>query len=80
VSELDVVPILKRHYAIVVIKKEVKTRSKKMTLEEVSTFLNFFKSDFWRDFAEFQFYMAARGQEVVRRRRENLYRCTQGPQ
>lgn len=64
-DSMFVVPILKRHYAIGVIKKEVKTRSRKMTLEEVTSFLNSFESDFWRDFAEFQFYMAARGQEVA---------------
>lgn len=64
-DSMFVVPILKRHYAMGVIKKEVKRRSKKMTLEQVRDFLDAFDCEFWRDFAEFQFYMAARGQEVA---------------
>ena len=59
-----VVPILKRHKAIGVIRKVPKRNSKKMTLEQVNLFLGSFESQFWRDFAEVHFYMAGRSQEV----------------
>lgn len=64
-DSMFVVPVLKRHYAMGIVKKEVKRRSIKMTLEQVRAFLDAFDNEFWRDFAEFQFYMAARGQEVA---------------
>lgn len=59
-----VVPILKRHYIAGIVKNVPKRNVKKMTLEQVQLFLESFDSDFWRDFAEFHFFMAGRSQEV----------------
>lgn len=63
-DEMFVVPILKRHYKQGVIKRKI-SKKKKMTIEQVVLFLNSFDSEFWKDFAEFQFYMTARVQETA---------------
>ena len=59
-----VVPVLKRHFALGIIKKVPKRNSKKMTVEQMQLFLDSFKSLFWRDFATIHFFMAGRAQEV----------------
>ncbi len=47
-----------------IIRKVPKRNTQKMTLEQIQLFLNSFKNQFWRDFAELHFYMAGRSQEV----------------
>ena len=59
-----VVPIIKRHFALGIIKKVPKRNSSKMTAEEVQLFLDSFEGQFWRDFAMIHFFMAGRAQEV----------------
>ena len=59
-----VVPILRRHFARGIIQKVPKRNKQKMSIEQVKMFLNGFDDLFWRDFAEMQFFMAARVQEV----------------
>lgn len=66
------VPILKRHYISGIIKQKSKRRSRKMNMEQVQLFLNSFDDNFWRDFAEFHFYMAGRCQEVAGLQWENV--------
>ncbi|MBG60085.1 MAG: hypothetical protein CMJ16_06470 [Peredibacter sp.] len=70
---LFVIPILKRHYTLGIIRKEVRRNSKKMTVEEVQLFFESFDCQFWRDFAEFHFYMAGRCQEPAGLQVENLF-------
>ncbi|MBI2519459.1 MAG: tyrosine-type recombinase/integrase [Bdellovibrio sp.] len=65
-------PILKRHFAMGIIKQRVKASSRKMTIEQVRDFLNAFKDQFWRDFAELHFYMAGRVQELGGLQIENV--------
>ena len=65
-------PILKRHFAMGIIKQRVKASVKKMTIEQVRDFLNAFTDQFWRDFAELHFYMAGRVQEVGGLQLENV--------
>ena len=60
-----VVPVLKRHFVIGIIKKVVRKKTDKMTLEQLQLFLNSFESQFWHDFAELHFFMAGRVQEVA---------------
>ena len=60
-----VLPILKRHYIQGIIKKKPLGKKKKMSLEQVILFLNSFDSQFWKDFAEFQFYMTGRVAETA---------------
>lgn len=57
------IPILKRHYAMGIIRKK-RMQVAKMTLEQVTLFFNSFVNQFWRDFAEIHFFMAGRCQEV----------------
>lgn len=57
-------PILKRHYAMGIIRKN-KQKTPKMSLEQVTSFFNSFEDPFWKSFAEFHFYMAGRCQEVA---------------
>ena len=59
-----VVPVLKRHFIIGIIKNVPKRNTEKMNLEQVHRFLDAFDSPFWQDFAELQFFMAGRAQEV----------------
>jgi integrase len=59
---LFVIPVLKRHYTAGIIRKVVKSK-KKMNLKQVKLFLSSFRYDFWRDFAEFHFFLAGRCQE-----------------
>ena len=63
-DSMFVLPIVKRHFALGIIKRVAKRNTEKMTLEQVKAFLNSFDSPFWRDFAELHFFMAARVQEV----------------
>ena len=63
-DSMFMLPILKRHFALGVIKKVPKRNSKKMTIEQMQLFLDSFKSTFWRDFATIHFFMAGRAQEV----------------
>ena len=58
-------PILKRHYIQGIIKKKPQGKKKKMSLEQVILFLSSFDSQFWKDFAEFQFYMTGRVAEAA---------------
>lgn len=58
-------PVLKRHKVAGKIRKKYQKSNRKMTLENVQSFLDSFEDQFWRDFAEFHFYMAARVQEVA---------------
>jgi integrase len=62
-DSLFVNPILKRHHQAGIIKKLV-PKNKKMQAHEL---LNFFNAlpEFWRDFAETQFYMGARVSEIA---------------
>ncbi len=60
-----VMPILKRHKAMGIIRSLPKRNSKKMSLEQVRLFFDAFDNQFWRDFAETHFYMAGRSQEVA---------------
>ena len=59
-----VVPILKRHFALGILQNVPKRNTEKMTFEQVQLFLNSFDDPFWRDFAEFHFFMAGRAQEI----------------
>ena len=59
-----VIPILKRHKAMGIIKKIPKRNTQKMTLDQVQLFLDSFDSEFWRDFAQLHFFMAGRAQEI----------------
>ncbi|MBK22464.1 MAG: hypothetical protein CME70_00545 [Halobacteriovorax sp.] len=60
-----VVPILKRHFQAGVVRKKLKTKVKKLTLEQVMLFLDSFEVTIWRDIAKIQFYMAGRVQEAA---------------
>ena len=59
-----VAPVLKRHFALGIIKNVPKRNIEKMAIEQVQLFLDSFDDLFWRDFAEFHFFMAGRAQEV----------------
>ncbi len=56
-------PILKRHYALGIIKKS-ESKKEKMTLKEFELFLSGFTCQFWRDVAEAQFFFSGRVQDV----------------
>lgn len=58
-----VVPVLKRHFISSIVRPKQKEKKKKMTPEQVKMFLGAFDKQFWRDLAEFHFYMAGRVQE-----------------
>ncbi|MCK5072277.1 MAG: hypothetical protein KAQ98_02550 [Bacteriovoracaceae bacterium] len=64
-------PILPRHKIIGMIKKKNKSK-KKMTKDQVLLFFDSFEDQFWRDFAEFQFYATARVQEVGGLQKSNV--------
>ena len=59
-----VVPVLKRHFILGIIRRVPKRNIEKMSLEDVRLFLDAFESSFWRDFAELHFFMAGRVQEA----------------
>ena len=59
-----VVPILKRHLTMGIIKKTPPKSSEKMSPQQVQFFLNSFEDPFWQDLAELHFFMAGRVQEV----------------
>ncbi len=58
-------PVLKRHKIAGIVRKDYVKSNRKMTLKEVKSFFDAFDDPFWRDFAEFHFYMAGRIQEVA---------------
>ena len=62
-DNMFVVPVVRRHFILGIIKKIVKKKSEKMKVENVKSFLNSFESQFWKDLAELHFYMAGRAQE-----------------
>ena len=59
-----VVPVLKRHLTMGVIRKVPKRNPEKMRPDQVQLFLNSFDDLFWKDFAELHFFMAGRAQEM----------------
>ncbi len=65
-------PILKRHYVAGII-KPTPFKNKKMRPEDLIKFLNSFESEFWRDFAELHFFMAARVGEIAGLQRESIH-------
>jgi integrase len=67
-----IMPVLKRHKVMGIIKKMPKRNSQKMTLEQVQLFLDSFEDQFWRDFAEIHFFMAGRSQEIGGMQWENV--------
>ncbi|MBI2522494.1 MAG: site-specific integrase [Bdellovibrio sp.] len=69
---LFVVPILKRHHTIGIIKPKPVGTVKKMTMEQVRLFIDSFEIQFWRDFALLHFFMAGRVQEVAGLQIENI--------
>ncbi|MCP4912361.1 MAG: tyrosine-type recombinase/integrase [Oligoflexia bacterium] len=71
-DSMFVMPVLKRHKTMGIIRREPKRNSTKMTLEQVKLFFASFDDDFWRDFAEIHFYMAGRSQEIAGLQWENI--------
>ena len=59
-----VVPVLKRHFILGIIKKVSRRNTEKMTVEQVQLFLDSFEDQFWPDFAKIHFFMAGRAQEA----------------
>ncbi len=57
-------PMLKRHRAFGII-RQLPHKKKKMNRGELIKFFNSFEKQFWHDFAEFQFYIAGRVQDVA---------------
>jgi len=66
-------PLLKRHFNLGVLKTKIINEEKKMTTDQVMTFLNHLKNQFWRDFAESQFFMAGRVQEPAGLQKESVF-------
>lgn len=66
-----ITPILKRHYVAGII-KPIPFKNKKMSPEQLVKLLSSFESEFWRDFAELHFFMAARVGEVAGLQRESI--------